>query len=54
MQEVLHDSKRLFRAAEHEEADDISASIDKKKQKVARMEVMLTSNGFNEDWFFQR
>ena len=53
MQEVLHDSKRLFRAAEPEEADDIRASMDKKKREVAKMDDMLASNGFNEDLFCQ-
>ena len=54
MQEVEHDSKRLFRAAEPEEADDILASMDKKKRKVAKMDAMLALNGFNEDWFYQQ
>ena len=54
MQEVEHDSKRLFRAAEPEEADDIHASMNKKKRKVAKMEAMLALNGFNEDWFYQQ
>ena len=54
MQEVTHDSKRLFRAAEPEEADDILASMKNKKRKVAKMDAMLALNGFNEDWFYQQ
>ena len=54
MQEVEHDSKRLDRAAEPEEADDILASMKKKKRKVAKMDAMLALNGFNEDWFYQQ
>ena len=53
MQEVLHDSKRLFRAAEPEEADEIRAHMHKKRLRVAKVEAMLASNGFNEDSFFQ-
>ena len=38
LQEVLHDSKRRFRVAEPEEWDEISASMNKKRRKVAKME----------------